>query len=72
MRFPHLAGLRVAGWAALPGSPSRRQALDAIHDHNDIRDAVAGAARHPDGGGTWHAAVASVNLANGAPAVTDD
>jgi hypothetical protein len=40
------------------------ETLDAIHDHNDIRDAVAGVARHPVGGDAWYAAVAAANLAN--------
>jgi hypothetical protein len=52
------------------GIAARRQAgvedetLDAIHDHNDIRDAVAEVARHPVGSDDWYAAVAAANLAN--------
>jgi len=41
------------------------ETLDAIRDHNDIRDAVAEVARHPVGGEGWLAAVAAANLANG-------
>jgi hypothetical protein len=41
------------------------ETLDAIHDHNDIRDAVADVARHPVGSDGWYAAVAGANLANG-------
>jgi hypothetical protein len=40
------------------------ETLDAIHDHNDIRDAVAEVARHPVGGDAWYAAVAAANQAN--------
>jgi Hemerythrin HHE cation binding domain len=53
------------------GIAARRKAgvedetLDAIHDHNEIRDAVAEVARHPVGGDGWYAAVAGANLANG-------
>jgi len=41
------------------------ETLDAIRDHNDIRDAVAEVARRPVGGEGWLAAVAAANLANG-------
>jgi hypothetical protein len=41
------------------------ETLDAIRDHNDIRDAVAEVARHPVGSEGWLAAVAAANLANG-------
>ena len=41
------------------------ETLDAIADHNDIRDAVAEVARHPVGSDGWLAAVAAANLANG-------
>jgi Hemerythrin HHE cation binding domain len=41
------------------------ETLDAIHDHNDIRDAVVSAAQYPVGGDDWYAAVASANQANG-------
>ena len=41
------------------------ETLDAIRDHNDIRDAVADVARHPVGSEGWLAAVAAANLANG-------
>jgi Hemerythrin HHE cation binding domain len=41
------------------------ETLDAIHDHNDIRDAIAAVAGHQVGSGEWLAAVAAVNLANG-------
>lgn len=38
---------------------------DAIRDHNDIRDAAAGVARHDVGTDGWFAAVAAANKANG-------
>jgi hemerythrin HHE cation binding domain-containing protein len=41
------------------------ETLDAIHDHNDIRDAIAAVPGHDVGSSGWYAAVAAVNLANG-------
>jgi hypothetical protein len=41
------------------------ETLDAIKDHNEIRDAIAEAARHEVGTSSWHEAVAAVNVANG-------
>jgi hypothetical protein len=41
------------------------ETLDAIHDHNEIRDAVAEVARHSAGSDGWYTAVAGANLANG-------
>jgi hypothetical protein len=40
------------------------ETLDAISDHNEIRDAVAEVARHQVGTDEWYAAVAAANLAN--------
>lgn len=40
------------------------ETLDAIHDHNEIRDAIAEAARHQVGTDDWFAAVTAANLAN--------
>jgi hypothetical protein len=40
------------------------ETLDAISDHNEIRDAVAEVARHQVGTDEWFAAVAGANLAN--------
>jgi Hemerythrin HHE cation binding domain len=37
---------------------------DAIHDHNEIRDAVAAVARHDVGSDSWYEAVARANEAN--------
>jgi uncharacterized membrane-anchored protein YjiN (DUF445 family) len=41
------------------------ETLDAIKDHNEIRDAIAEVARHEVGAPSWRAAVAAVNRANG-------
>jgi Hemerythrin HHE cation binding domain len=52
------------------GLQARRRAgveaetVDAIHDHNEIRDAVADVARHQVGTDEWFGAVAAANLAN--------
>ena len=56
--------LRV-GIAARRRAGVEDETLDAIHDHNEIRDAVAEVARHPVGSNGWYAAVAGANLANG-------
>ena len=54
------AGLRSGHAKSVEG-----ETLDAIKDHNEIRDAIAEVARHEVGTPTWHEAVAAVNLANG-------
>ena len=41
------------------------ETLDAIGDHNEIRDAIAAVAGHEVGSGGWYDAVAAVNVANG-------
>jgi Hemerythrin HHE cation binding domain len=41
------------------------ETLDAIHDHNDIRDAIAAVEGHVVGSDGWYAAIAAVNVANG-------
>jgi hypothetical protein len=51
-----LGGRRATGVEA--------ETLDAIHDHNEIRDAVTEVARHQVGTDAWFAAVAAANLAN--------
>ena len=60
--YPEL--LRV-GISAGRAAGAEAETLDAIHDHNDIRDAIAGVAGHQVGTGEWFAAVAAVNVANG-------
>jgi hemerythrin HHE cation binding domain-containing protein len=59
--YPEL--LRV-GQRAGRLSSSEAETLDAIHDHNDIRDAIAAVAGHDPGTDGWYAAVAAANLAN--------
>ena len=55
--------LRV-GIRARRGGTAEDETLDAIADHNDIRDAVVSAAGCPAGSDEWYAAVAAANLAN--------
>ena len=56
--------LLQVGLAARRRSGVEDETLDAIHDHNDIRDAVAEVATHPVGSDGWYTAVAAANLAN--------
>jgi hypothetical protein len=56
--------LLQVGLAARRASGVEAETLDAIHDHNDIRDAVSEVARHPVASDGWFAAVAAANLAN--------
>ena len=60
--YPEL--LHVAKRAGRVGR-AEEETLDAIHDHNDIRDAIAAVAGHTPGSNEWYEAVAAVNLANG-------
>ena len=53
-------GIRTGGTGT-----AEAETLDAIHDHNDIRDAIAVVAEHVTGSSEWFDAVAGVNLANG-------
>jgi Hemerythrin HHE cation binding domain len=55
--------LRV-GIQARRGGTAEDETLDAIGDHNDIRDAVVSAGGHPAGSDEWYAAVTAANLAN--------
>jgi hypothetical protein len=59
--YPEL--LRV-GIAASRRAGVEDETLDAIHDHNEIRDAVAEVARHDVGTDAWFEAVAGANEAN--------
>ena len=56
--------LLQVGLAAHRAAGVEGETLDAIHDHNDIRDTIVEVARHPVGSDGWLAAVAAVNLAN--------
>jgi Hemerythrin HHE cation binding domain len=60
--YPELLRLGVATGAV--GS-AEAETIDAIHDHNDIRDAIALVGEHVVGSNEWFDAVAGVNLANG-------
>jgi len=53
-----------AGIGAHRAGTVEGETLDAIHDHNDIRDAVTAVAGHPVGSNGWYDAVAGANLAN--------
>lgn len=41
------------------------ETLDAIKDHNEVRDAIAGIAKFQAGTDAWYQAVAEANKANG-------
>ncbi|HEY4462654.1 MAG TPA: hemerythrin domain-containing protein [Streptosporangiaceae bacterium] len=56
--------LLQAGLAAARAAGVEEETVDAIHDHNQIRDAVGETARHPVGSPGWYDAVAAANLAN--------
>ena len=59
--YPHLLQLgKGAGGKATPADETG----DAIHDHNEIRDAVGEVARHEVGSNSWFEAVANANRAN--------
>ncbi len=55
--------LRV-GIEARRAGTAEDETLDAIHDHNEIRDAVMSVPGHPVGSDEWYAGVAAANLAN--------
>jgi hypothetical protein len=57
--------LLQVGLASSRRAGAEEETLDAIRDHNDIRDAVAEVARHQVGSDGWFAAVAAANVANG-------
>ena len=56
--------LLEVGLAAHRKAGIEDETLDAIDDHNEIRDAVAEVARHQVATDEWFAAVAGANLAN--------
>ena len=60
--YPELlrVGIRTGGTGS-----AEAETIDAIHDHNDIRDAIAVVGEHVVGSDGWFDAVAGVNLANG-------
>ena len=56
--------LLQVGLAAHRKAGVEGETLDAIGDHNDIRDAIAEVGRHQAGTDQWFAAVGAANLAN--------
>jgi Hemerythrin HHE cation binding domain len=60
--YPEL--LHVGKLAGRTGS-AEEETLDAIHDHNDIRDAIVAAGGQDVGSDGWFDAIAAVNVANG-------
>ncbi len=46
------------------GDPDREETKDAVKDHNEIRDAIAEAARQPVGSDAWWKAVGESRTAN--------
>lgn len=54
-----------AGLASGRVRQAEGETLDAISDHNEIRDTIGEVAGHPAGSPGWHAAIAAVNRANG-------
>ena len=56
--------LLQAGLAARRRAGVEDETLDAIGDHNQIRDAVAESGKHQVGSDDWYSAVAAANLAN--------
>jgi Hemerythrin HHE cation binding domain len=60
--YPELLRLAIG---SAPVATAEPETLDAIGDHNEIRDAIADVANHPVGTVGWHQAVADVNMANG-------
>ena len=57
--------LLQAGLSTGRAGSAEEETLDAIGDHNDIRDTIAAAASPVVGTDEWYAAIAAVNLANG-------
>ncbi|HXW43519.1 MAG TPA: hemerythrin domain-containing protein [Streptosporangiaceae bacterium] len=60
--YPELVRLAIA---PRPLPTAEPETIDAIRDHNEIRDAIAAVAGHKVGGQDWRDAVGAVNVANG-------
>src|SRR6267378_2560146 len=54
-----------AGLRSGHAKDAKGETLDAIKDHNEIRDTIAEVARHEVRSRGWHEAIAAVNVANG-------
>src|ERR1700739_4174724 len=59
--YPELLALAIG---SIPLASAGPETLDAIGDHNEIRDTIAAVASHPVGSQGWLDAVAAVNMAN--------
>src|SRR5271166_2751585 len=57
--------LLQVGLASGKARTAEGETLDAIKDHNDIRDAIAAVAGHDVGSSGWLGAIGAVNVANG-------
>jgi hypothetical protein len=60
--YPELLALAIS---SSPLASAEPETIDAIGDHNEIRDAIAAVAGQPVGSQGWRDAVAAVNVANG-------
>jgi|SRR5271165_6171492 len=60
--YPELVKLAIG---PQPLSSAEPETVDAIHDHNEIRDAIAAVEGHQIGNPAWRDAVAEANRANG-------
>jgi Hemerythrin HHE cation binding domain len=60
--YPGLVRLALAPQPLARAEP---ETVDAIYDHNEIRDAIAAVRPHPVGSSDWRDAIAAVNVANG-------
>ena len=60
--YPELVGLALAPQPLASAEP---ETLDAIYDHNEIRDAIAAVRPRRVGSPDWRDAVGAVNAANG-------
>ncbi len=63
--YPELLRVGIGAGGASTAASAEEETLDAIGDHNEIRDAIAAVAGHEVGSAGWHAAIAAVNQANG-------
>jgi hypothetical protein len=63
--YPELLRVSIGAGGASAAASAEEETLDAIGDHNEIRDTIAAVAGHQAGSTGWYAAIAAVNLANG-------
>ena len=59
--YPRLLGV---GEGADDAGSARAETADAVHDHNDIRDGIRRAGKHPVGSQAWWQAVTDTRIAN--------